>query len=137
MGGWAKAVGMKYIVITSKHHDGFCLWDSKYTDYDIMSTPLHRDVLKELSEECQWQGIMFCTYYSVLDWHHPHYTTRYGGDKRPVAGSDMNLYRQYLKNQVAELVKDYHTNILWFDGEWEASWTHADGRSLRVYPGNE
>jgi alpha-L-fucosidase len=131
--GAARAAGMKYIVITSKHHDGFCLWDSKYTDYDIMSTPLHRDVLKELSDECQRQGIMFCTYYSVLDWHHPHYTTRYGGDKRPVAGSDMNIYRQYLKNQVTELVKDYHTNILWFDGEWEASWTHADGMDLYAY----
>jgi alpha-L-fucosidase len=129
----ARAAGMKYLVITSKHHDGFSLWDSKYTDYDIMPTPFHRDVLKELSGECQRQGIMFCTYYSVLDWHHPHYTTRYGGDKRPVETSDMNIYRTYLKNQVTELVKDYHTNILWFDGEWEDSWTHADGMDLYAY----
>ena len=129
----AKAAGMKYLVITSKHHDGFCLWDSKYTDYDIANTPFHRDVLKELSEECQRQGIMFCTYYSILDWHHPDYTTRYGGDPRPVASSDMNVYRQYLKNQVGELITNYGTNMLWCDGEWEASWTHEDGMDLYAY----
>jgi alpha-L-fucosidase len=131
--GAAKAAGMKYLVITSKHHDGFCLWDSRYTDYNIMSSPLHRNVLKELSDECKRQGIMFCTYYSILDWHHPHYTTRYGGDSRPVQGSDMHIYRQYLKNQVTELVRDYHTNMLWFDGEWEDSWTHKDGMDLYAY----
>jgi alpha-L-fucosidase len=129
----AKAAGMKYLVITSKHHDGFCLWDSKYTDYDIMSTPFRRDVLKELSEECARQGILFCTYYSILDWHHPHYTTRYGGDTRPVSGSDMNLYRAYLKGQVEELIKTYHTNMLWCDGEWEKSWTHDDGMDLYAF----
>ena len=131
--GAAKAAGMKYLVITSKHHDGFCLWDSKFTDYNIMSTPLHRDILKELSEECQRQGILFCTYYSILDWHHPHYTTRYGGDRRPVSESNMDIYRQYLKNEVAELIRDYHTNLLWFDGEWEDSWTHDDGMDLYAY----
>jgi len=131
--GIAKSAGMKYLVITSKHHDGFCLWDSKYTDYDIMATPFHRDVLRELSDECARQGIMFCTYYSILDWHHPHYTTRYGGDRRPVDNSDMNLYRTYLKNQVGELVKDYQTNLLWFDGQWEESWTHEDGMGLYAY----
>ncbi len=131
--GAAKAAGMKYLVITTKHHDGFCLWDSKYTDYDIMSTPFRRDVVRELAEECERQGIMFCTYYSVLDWHHPHYTTRYGGDRRPVQGSDMNLYREYLKNQVRELITDYRTNLLWFDGQWEDSWTHADGMDLYAH----
>jgi alpha-L-fucosidase len=131
--GIAKAAGMKYLVITSKHHDGFCLWDSKYTDYDIMSTPFHRDVLKELSDECDRQGITFCTYYSILDWHHPQYTTRYGGDRRPVENSDMGQYRTYLKNQVGELVSTYRTNILWFDGEWEKSWTHEDGMALYAY----
>ena len=129
----ASAAGMKYLVITSKHHDGFCLWDSKYTEYDMMATPFRRDVVRELAEECERQGILFCTYYSVLDWHHPHYTTRYGGDRRPVQESDMNLYRQYLKNQVGELIKDYRTNLLWFDGQWEDSWTHADGMDLYAY----
>ncbi|MFH0991175.1 MAG: alpha-L-fucosidase [bacterium] len=131
--GLAKKAGMKYIVITSKHHDGFCLWDSKYTEYDIMATPFHRDVLKELSEECERQGILFCTYYSILDWHHPDYTTRYGGDTRPVEQSNMNTYKTYLKNQIQELVKKYKIKMLWFDGEWEKSWTHADGMDLYAY----
>ena len=131
--GAAKAAGMKYLVITSKHHDGFCLWDSKYTTYDIASTPFRRDVLRELADECKRQGIMFCTYYSVLDWHHPDYTTRYGGDPRPVAGSTMDTYRTYLRNQVTELIKKYDTNMLWFDGQWEDSWTHEDGMGLYAY----
>jgi alpha-L-fucosidase len=68
----AKNAGMKYIVITSKHHDGFAMYDSKISDYDIIErTPYKKDVLKMLSEECKKQGIPFCTYHSILDWHHP------------------------------------------------------------------
>ena len=67
----AKAAGMKYIVLTTKHHDGFCLWDTKLTDYNIMNSPLHRDVVKELAAACKKQGIAFGTYYSVCDWYHP------------------------------------------------------------------
>ena len=67
----AKAAGMKYIVLTTKHHDGFCLWDTKHTDYNIMNTPFQRDVVKELAAACRKQGIAFGTYYSVCDWHHP------------------------------------------------------------------
>lgn len=131
--GAAKIAGMKYFVITSKHHDGFCLWESEYTEYDIMSTPYHQDVLRQLSDECARQGILFCTYYSILDWHHPHYTTRYGGDARPVEKSDMSVYKIYLKNQIKELVNNYRTNLLWFDGQWEKSWAHGDGMDLYSY----
>ncbi|MHC4727470.1 MAG: alpha-L-fucosidase, partial [Planctomycetota bacterium] len=60
----ARDAGMKYLVLTSKHHDGFCLWSSKYTDYHIGNTPFKRDVMKELSEACKKQGIQFCTYHS-------------------------------------------------------------------------
>ena len=116
----AKNAGMKYFVITSKHHDGFSLWDSKFTEYDIMSTPFKKDVLDELSQECKRQGIMFCTYYSIADWYHPDYTTRYGGDPRPVEVSDMNKYVVFQKNQIKELVMNYNTKILWFDGYWES-----------------
>ncbi len=62
---------MKYIVLTTKHHDGFCLWDTKQTDYNIMHSPFDRDVVKELAAACRKQGIAFGTYYSVCDWHHP------------------------------------------------------------------
>jgi len=129
----ARQAGMKYLIITSKHHDGFCLWDSKYTDYDIMATPFRRDILRELAEECERQGILFGTYYSIADWHHPDYTTRYGGDPRPVEQSDMNRYVRYLKNQVKELIENYGTNILWFDGQWESAWTHQMGMDLYRY----
>ncbi|MBA7583185.1 hypothetical protein ES708_25125 [subsurface metagenome] len=126
----AKEAGMKYLVITTKHHDGFCLWDSKYTKYDMASTPYGKDVLKALSDECEKQGIWFGAYYSVLDWHHPEYTTRYGGDPRPVENSDMSKYIEYMYGQVNELIKDYNTRILWFDGEWEKSWNHKEGMKL-------
>ena len=68
----AKNAGMKYIVITSKHHEGFCLWDSEYTNFDVSSTPFAgRDILAELSAACKKHGLKFCTYYSIIDWHHP------------------------------------------------------------------
>jgi alpha-L-fucosidase len=128
--GIAKEAGMKYFVITSKHHDGFALWPSEFTDFDIASTPYKKDVLKEMELACEQQGILFGTYHSVLDWHHPDYTTRYGGDPRPVDSTTMVRYKKYLFNQVKELVQNYHTNILWFDGQWEGSWTHKDGMEL-------
>jgi len=129
----AKNAGMKYLIITSKHHDGFCIWNSEYTDYDIMSSPFKRDILKELSDECRQQGILFGTYHSIADWHHPDYAVRYGGDPRPVDISDMNRYIAYLKNQVRELIEKYDTNILWFDGEWESPWSHQNGMDLYKY----
>jgi alpha-L-fucosidase len=69
----AKEPGMKYIVITSKHYDGFCLFDSKYTDFNVMSTPFQRDILEELSEACREEEIRLCFYHSIMDWHHPDY----------------------------------------------------------------
>ena len=129
----AKAGGMKYIVMVAKHHDGFCLWDSRYTPYKITRSPFGRDVLRELSDECRSERVMFCTYYSILDWHHADYTTRHGGDPRPVESSDMDRYRAYLRDQVGELIRDYHTNLLWFDGQWEKSWTHRDGMDLYAW----
>jgi len=130
--GIAREAGMKYFVITTKHHDGFSLWPSKYTDYDIENTPFRRDVLMEMKKACEKQGILFGTYHSILDWKHPHYTTRYR-DPRPVEDSDMSIYKEFLFNQVKELVEDYQTNILWFDGQWEKSWTHQDGMELYKY----
>src|SRR5581483_1080632 len=70
----AKDAGMKYIVITSKHHDGFCMFDTKLSDYNIVkATPFHRDPMKELAAECRRQGLKLCFYHSIMDWHYPDY----------------------------------------------------------------
>ncbi|MFC1726059.1 alpha-L-fucosidase, partial [candidate division KSB1 bacterium] len=131
----AKDAGMKYIVITSKHHDGFCLFDSKYTDFDVMSTPFKRDILKELSDACRKEGIKMCWYHSIMDWHHPDYLPRRGWETdRSTEGADLDRYIEHMKNQLRELVKNYGgIGVLWFDGEWENTWTHEYGKDLYNY----
>lgn len=127
----AKEAGMKYLVITSKHHDGFCIWDSEYTDYDIMSTPFKRDILKELSEACRRQGIVFCTYHSICDWYHPDYPLGSPGGRTKKPNPNMQRYVQYLHNQTAEIIRKYGPlGVMWFDGEWEEPWTHEYGLAL-------
>ncbi|MHC5183733.1 MAG: alpha-L-fucosidase [Planctomycetota bacterium] len=130
----AKDAGMKYLVITSKHHDGFCLWDSDATDYDIMDrTPFKRDILKELSVACKAQGIKLCFYHSIMDWHHPDYLPRRKWEKRSADGADYPRYISYMKAQLEELVLRYDPAVLWFDGEWEKTWTHEEGLKLYDY----
>ena len=130
----AKAAGTKYIVITSKHHDGFAIFDSKYTDYDITSTPFKRDVLKELARECKKQNIKLCFYHSIIDWHHPDYLPRGAGDMRPAEGAVFERYVTYMKNQLSELLTNYGPiGILWFDGEWDPTWTPEQGEALYAY----
>jgi alpha-L-fucosidase len=127
----AKDAGMKYLVITSKHHDGFCLWPSRYTDYHIGNTPFKRDVLKELSEACQRQGIQFCTYHSICDWYHPDYPLGSPGGKTKKQNPNMPRYNRYLTNQTQELIENYGPlGIMWFDGEWESPWTREYGQAL-------
>lgn len=127
----AKQAGMKYLVITSKHHDGFCIWDSQYTDYDIMATPFKRDILKELSEACRRQGIVFCTYHSICDWYHPDYPLGSPGGRTEKPNPNMERYVQYLHNQTAEIIRNYGPlGVMWFDGEWEKPWTHEHGLAL-------
>ena len=131
----AKAAGMKYIVITSKHHDGFCLFDSKFTDFDVMSTPFKRDILKELAAACHEAGIKMCWYHSIMDWHHPDYLPRRPWEKdRPTADAQFDRFVGYLKHQLKELVANYgDIGVLWFDGEWEDTWTTAAGNDLYAY----
>jgi alpha-L-fucosidase len=131
----AKNAGMKYIVITSKHHDGFCLFDSKETDFNIMSTPFKRDILKELSDACARQGMSLCFYHSIMDWHNPDYLPRREWETdRPTTGADFEKYVSYLKNQLNELLTNYgKIGVLWFDGEWETTWTHERGKELYQY----
>ena len=130
----AKDAGMKYMVITSKHHDGFCLWDSELTDWDIGRTPFKRDPLKELAEACREAGIKFCFYYSIMDWHHPDWGTRRQWNDIAKGQPDMERYIAYMKGQLKELITRYGPlGILWFDGEWESPWTHERGVDLYNY----
>ncbi len=131
----AKKAGMKYIVITTKHHDGFCLFDSKYTDYDVMSTPFKRDIMKELADACRRGGIKICWYYSIMDWHHPDYTpVRPWETNRSTEGARFDRYFGFLKNQLKELVTNYgKIGVLWFDGEWEDTWDHQHGQEVYDY----
>ena len=131
----AREAGMKYIVITSKHHDGFCLFDSEYTDFDVMSTPFKRDILAELAEACHKQGIVLCFYHSIMDWHNPDYLPRREWETdRSSEGADMEKYITYMKNQLKELITKYGAlGVLWFDGEWENTWSHERGVDLYNY----
>ncbi|MEG1071384.1 MAG: alpha-L-fucosidase [Akkermansia sp.] len=126
---WVKAIkdaGAKYIVITTKHHDGFCMFDSALTKYDIKdATPYGKDFMKELSGACKKQGIKFCTYYSVLEWDNP--------ELESTPNENKAKYLPYMKGQLAELIGKYGTELLWFDGEWDAWWKEEDGREIYNY----
>ena len=113
----AKQAGMKYIVITSKHHDGFCLFDSKLTDYDVTGTPYGKDLLKPLADACHKEGIKICWYHSIMDWHHPE--------------AHNEKYFQHMRGQLKELLTNYgHIGVLWCDGEWIDEWTEQQGVEL-------
>ena len=130
--------GMKYIVITSKHHDGFCLWDSKVTNYDIMdASPFKRDILKELSVACKKHGIRLCFYHSIMDWHHPDAQATFYPNYNDTGRSNNKFPRYvktYMKPQLRELITNYGPlGVLWFDGEWIKDWTEPQGRDLYNY----
>lgn len=136
----AKEAGMKYLVITTKHHDGFCLWPTKQRPwisateqrdkpYSIAETPFKRDICKELSEACKKHGIAFCTYYSIADWYHYDWTPRYH-DARPTQGANMDRYIQYMNAQCEELIQNYDTKLFWFDGEWFNTWNPQRGANF-------
>jgi alpha-L-fucosidase len=121
-----KAAGMKYITITSKHHDGFAMFDSKVSDWDIADRgPYGKDILKQLKDECDKQGIKLFFYYSQLDWHHPDYFPRGNTGKgytgRPDKGN-WNKYIDYMNAQLTELLTNYgEIGGIWFDGMWDKS----------------
>ncbi|MEI7725685.1 MAG: alpha-L-fucosidase [Bacteroidota bacterium] len=134
----AKEAGMKYIVITSKHHDGFCMFDTRQTDFNIMSTPFKRDPMKELAAACKKYGLKFCFYHSIMDWHHPDYLPRREWEKdRSTQGADFNRYVAYMKAQLKELLTNYgDIGVLWFDGEWENTWNEKYGKEIYNYVRN-
>ena len=133
----AKAAGARYITITSRHHDGFSMFATKATPYNIVDwTPFKRDPLKELAEECQRQGIKLFFYYSQLDWHNPDYFPRGRtghATGRPESG-DWNRYVAFMNQQLTELLTRYGPiGGIWFDGMWDkpaADWQLADTYAL-------
>lgn len=106
----AKEAGMKYICFTTKHHDGFCMWDTKYSEYNIMNTPYGKDVLKMLADACHKHGMLLSLYYSNPDWHYPYgYNPAATHQWKAVKENGINteLYREYIKNQITELLTNY------------------------------
>ncbi len=135
--GRAKKAGMKYVVLTAKHHDGFCLFDSQLTQYKSTNTPCGRDLVREFVDAVRGEGLRVGLYYSLIDWHHPDYP-KYSDINHPMRGNpayrdekiDFNRYLEYMHAQIRELVSGYgKIDILWFDyaygdlrGEaWKAS----------------
>jgi alpha-L-fucosidase len=119
----AAAAGMKYFVVTTKHHEGFCLWDSKYTDYKITNTPYGKDALTPMVNAFRERGLRTGFYHSIIDWHHPDYTLDPVHPQRDDAEyrkgdaeRDMKRYAEYLHNQSRELLTQFgNVDILWYD----------------------
>lgn len=112
----AAEAGMKYVVFTTKHHDGFCMWDTKQTDFNIMQSPFGRDVVKELAQACQERGLAFGTYHSVCDWHHPDFPLGSPGGQTRKPNPNLDRYEAYLRGQMTELIRNYGPLlIMWFD----------------------
>lgn len=131
----AKRAGMKYAVLTTKHHDGFCLWDSPLGEFDVMKTPSQRDICRDLAKALRKRDIRVGWYHSIMDWHHPDYLPRrdWEATSRPVGDARFDRYVTYLHTQVHELLTNYGTiDLLWFDGQWEATWTHKLALALEA-----
>lgn len=136
----AKQMGVKYMMITTKHHEGFCLWDSKYTDFDVAASPYKKDILKQLVEAYNAEGIDVGFYYSVLDWHHPDWRSSI---KNPDDEKAFARYLEFASNQLRELAENYPTvKAFWFDGTWNESvkkngkWTYDVEMMLKkIRPG--
>ena len=119
----AKNAGMKYAVFTTKHHEGFCMFDSKYTDYKCTNTPAGRDLVREYVDAFRAEGIRVGFYYSLIDWHHPDFVIDHLHPRAYDAnvdelneGRDQKKYNEYMRNQVEELLTNYgKIDILWFD----------------------
>ena len=138
----AKAAGMKYVVLTTKHHEGFCLFDTKYTDYNVMNTPYGKDIVREYVDAFRAEGLHVGFYYSLIDWHHPEFTIDRCHPRRDDDNAeemnknrDMKKYAEYMRNQVTELLTNYgKIDILWFDFSYDAdpkldkSWMRGKGK---------
>ena len=106
----AKNAGMKYICITTKHHDGFCLWDTKYTDFNIMNSPFGKDLIKMLADSCHKYGILLSLYYSNPDWHHEYSYNPLSSHQwcaNVKDNGDLSIYKEFIKKQITELLTNY------------------------------
>ena len=136
--GLAKEAGMTYLILVTKHHDGFAMFDTALSDYSIARGPFGRDVVAEVADACRAQGLRFGMYFSVADWHHPDYPTKLpppgGYAQQPVEREDPERWARYLEfmyGQFRELCTNYGpVATFWFDGEWERS--AADWQSERL-----
>lgn len=136
----AKKAGMKYFVITTKHHEGFALWDTKLSDYKVTNTPVKRDLLREVIDAFREEGLKVGLYHSLIDWHHPEFTIdglhpqRDDKDfKLENADRDMNKYLEFMHGQVRELLTDYgQIDYLWFDFSYpHRDWGWSKGKGER------
>lgn len=129
-----KGAGAKYVTITSRHHDGFSLWPTKVDDgYNIANTPFRRDILGELAEACEKEGLQLNFYYSLMDWHRKDYPA--GTVARNVFGrqkGDYASYKKFMMAQISELIDNYHPGNIWFDGEWEHASHQPNGTWKRT-----
>ena len=126
----AKEAGMKYITLTAKHHDGFCLWPTAFSTYNISQSPFKRDIVGELATACKKQGIAFCIYFTVLDWHDADYPIHSPYDSTKNVTGNMPAFVQRMKNELKELITRYKPDMLWFDGYWEKPWTADYGKEI-------
>ena len=134
----AKDAGMKYVVITTKHHEGFSLWDSAATDFDIVdATPFKRDPVKDLAAACREADVRLGFYHSIMDWRHPELAGYWDAGDGAAKKSDDERVTKYvegqLKPQLRELVTKYDPALLWFDGEWVPWWTQERGREIERF----
>ncbi|MDR2474153.1 MAG: alpha-L-fucosidase, partial [Tannerella sp.] len=132
----AKQMGARYMIFTTKHHDGFCMWHSKYTDYTIANTPYKKDIVKALVDAYTAEGIDVYLYFSIIDWNHPGYTggkpltdndranwDAYKPFRTEKEKSDYESFKTFTRNQLIELLTNFPAaKGLWFDGTWEGAW---------------
>lgn len=117
----AQQAGCKYMVFTTKHHDGFCMWDTQTTDYKVTNTPYGKDVLKMVDEAFEKKGLRAGHYFSVMDWHHPDYLPRLAWEEadRPADGADIKRFVKYMQAQIKEITSgEFDPFVLWYDGGW-------------------
>jgi|CXWL01.1.fsa_nt_gi alpha-L-fucosidase len=135
----AKACGMRYAVFTTKHHDGFCMWDTKTTDFSIVRAPYGRDIVREYADAFRAEGIRVGFYFSLVDWHHPDYPAFTEADKpyrfpvgKPLDPATWPAFVEVMFAQIRELLTDYgEISVIWFDGQWERSIDQWRAKELR------